>query len=97
MLIERYVPAAARRRNRRPDPCDAADRRPESSSRCASPKNGSHVGREDDARDVARIEECRNWADKAAMMASYAKQAKDESLREFTVLIRARAIRSWAS
>jgi hypothetical protein len=46
---------------------------------------------------LARIEECRNWADKAAMMASYAKQAKDESLREFTVLVRARAIRSWAS
>ena len=41
----------------------------------------------------ARVDECKEWADKAAAMASYAKQAQDDSLHKMAVKIRARAIR----
>lgn len=40
-----------------------------------------------------RIDECKDWADKAAAMASYAKQAEDTELEKTAVRIRARAIR----
>jgi hypothetical protein len=40
-----------------------------------------------------RIDECKDWADKAQAMASYARQAKDESLRKHADRIQARAIR----
>jgi hypothetical protein len=40
-----------------------------------------------------RIDECKDWADKAEAMASYAKQAKDDSLRVACDRIQARAIR----
>lgn len=40
-----------------------------------------------------RIDECQDWADKAAALASYAKQARDERMMKMAVRIRDRAIR----
>lgn len=39
------------------------------------------------------VDECKGWADKAAALASYAKQADDDELEKRAVRIRARAIR----
>lgn len=39
------------------------------------------------------IDECKDWADKAAALASYAKQADDNSLHKFALRIQARAVR----
>ena len=43
--------------------------------------------------ECARIDECKDWADKMAAMASYAKQAKDDGLHKMAIRIQARAIR----
>lgn len=43
--------------------------------------------------ECSRIDECQQWADKAEAMASYAKQAKDDSMRKMADRIQARAIR----
>ena len=40
-----------------------------------------------------KIDECKEWADRAAALASYAKQAEDDSLRTLATRIQARAIR----
>lgn len=40
-----------------------------------------------------KVDECQDWADKMAALASYAKQADDESLFTMAVRIQARAIR----
>jgi hypothetical protein len=40
-----------------------------------------------------RIDECKDWADKTAALASYAKQADDPTLHNFATRISARAIR----
>jgi hypothetical protein len=40
-----------------------------------------------------RIDECKDWADKAAALASYAKQADDQTLHRLATRISARAIR----
>lgn len=42
--------------------------------------------------ECSRIDECKTWADKAAALASYAKQADDKSLENHATRIRARAI-----
>lgn len=39
------------------------------------------------------IDECKDWADKAAALASYAKQADDPTLQQFALRIQSRAIR----
>ncbi len=39
------------------------------------------------------IDECKDWADKAAALASYAKQAEDETLMRMAARIKARAVR----
>ena len=39
------------------------------------------------------IDECKDWADKAAALASYAKQADDRTLHHLAVRIQARAVR----
>lgn len=39
------------------------------------------------------VDECQSWADKAAALASYARQAKDDQLEKMAQRIRARAIR----
>lgn len=44
-------------------------------------------------QNCQRVDECKDWADKAAALASYAKQADDDSLQKFAVRIQARAIR----
>jgi hypothetical protein len=41
----------------------------------------------------ASLDECKAWADKAAALASYAKQANDDELEQLSKRIRARAIR----
>jgi hypothetical protein len=43
--------------------------------------------------ECERIDECKDWADKAAALGSYAKQSKDESLFKMATRIQARAIR----
>lgn len=43
--------------------------------------------------ECSRIDECQDWADKAAAMASYAKQSEDETLFKLATRIRSRAIR----
>jgi hypothetical protein len=40
-----------------------------------------------------RIDECKTWSDKAAALASYARQAKDDSLAIYARRIQARALR----
>jgi hypothetical protein len=40
-----------------------------------------------------QIDECKDWSDKAAALASYAKQADDQTLHNFATRISARAIR----
>jgi hypothetical protein len=40
-----------------------------------------------------RIDECQSWADKAAALASYARQANDDELHKLATRIKARAIR----
>jgi hypothetical protein len=41
----------------------------------------------------ADVDECREWSDRAAALASYARQADDEVLENFARRIRARAVR----
>ena len=43
--------------------------------------------------ECASIDECQDWADKAAALASYARQAEDDQLERMSQRIRARAIR----
>jgi hypothetical protein len=43
--------------------------------------------------ECAHIDECKDWADKSEALASYAKQAKDDELRNMAERIQARAIR----
>ena len=43
--------------------------------------------------DCASIDECQKWANKAEVLASYAKQADDDSLRKFADRIQAWAVR----
>jgi hypothetical protein len=41
----------------------------------------------------ADVDECASWANKAAALASYARQSKDETLEKHAMRVRARAIR----
>lgn len=43
--------------------------------------------------NCAQLDECQDWADKAAALASYAKQASDDEMMKMAVRIRDRAIR----
>lgn len=43
--------------------------------------------------ECSKIDECKGWADKAAALASYARQAKDDSLRVMATRIQNRAMR----
>ena len=43
--------------------------------------------------ECSRIDECQNWADKMAALASYAKQSEDDELHKMADRIKARAIR----
>jgi hypothetical protein len=47
-----------------------------------------------EALDVCqRVDECKDWADKAAALASYAKQADDQTLHKLATRIQVRAVR----
>jgi ribosome-binding protein aMBF1 (putative translation factor) len=43
--------------------------------------------------ECASIDECKDWGDKAAALASYAKQAGDDTLQKYAERVRARAVR----
>src|SRR5688500_15318933 len=43
--------------------------------------------------ECSRIDECQTWANKAEVMATYAKQSRDDTLRKMADRIQARAIR----
>jgi hypothetical protein len=43
--------------------------------------------------ECVSLDECQSWADKAAALASYAKQAKDDELMKQAIRIRDRAVR----
>jgi hypothetical protein len=43
--------------------------------------------------ECERIDECKDWADKAAAMAAYARMSKDDSLKVLAIRIQARALR----
>lgn len=43
--------------------------------------------------ECERIDECKDWADKSAALASYAKQSGDKTLENAAMRIRARAVR----
>lgn len=43
--------------------------------------------------ECSRIDECKDWANKAEALASYARQSKDDTLRKMADRIQARAIR----
>lgn len=46
--------------------------------------------------ECSRIDECQEWADKAEVLASYAKQADDDTMRKMCDRIQARAVRRCA-
>lgn len=43
--------------------------------------------------ECGKVDECKDWVDKAAVLGSYARQSKDESLFKAAARIQARAIR----
>jgi hypothetical protein len=43
--------------------------------------------------ECSRVDECKDWGDKAAALASYAKQSGDKTMEETAMRIRARAIK----
>mgnify|MGYP000926174110 CR=1 FL=1 len=43
--------------------------------------------------ECSEVDECKDWADKAAALASYAKQSQDDQLERMAQRIRARAVR----
>lgn len=43
--------------------------------------------------ECVQLDECKTWADKAAALASYAKQSEDEELEKYAVRVRLRAVR----
>jgi hypothetical protein len=43
--------------------------------------------------NCTRVDECQDWADKAAALASYARQADDDTLHHYAKRIQARAVR----
>lgn len=43
--------------------------------------------------EAVELDECKQWADKAAALASYARQAKDDSLQKMAMRIHGRAVR----
>jgi hypothetical protein len=43
--------------------------------------------------ECERVDECQTWANKASALASYARQSKDETLKNLALRIQARAVR----
>ncbi len=53
----------------------------------------SYVKAQEALEKCYKIDECKEWADKAAALASYAKQAEDESLYKTAMNIKGQAVR----
>lgn len=53
----------------------------------------SYLAAKDALTQCSRVDECKEWANKAMALASYAKQSEDKSLFNMAVKIQARAIR----
>ncbi len=70
-------------------------------ARAIAARNGGNSARLPQSYETAKnalsncvsIDECQDWADKAAALASYAKQANDDELMKMATRIRDRAIR----
>src|SRR5581483_7743899 len=72
---------------RRPEPLDDVP----GLSRARLPAN--YQAARETITECSRIDECKAWSDKAAALASYARQARDSTLRVMAERIHARAIR----
>lgn len=57
------------------------------------PKWAFYIAARTALRECSKIDECKSWADKAAALASYAKQSEDDRLMIMARRIKARAIR----
>lgn len=61
------------------------------------PSDGSLPANYERARsalaETVELDECKTWADKSAALASYARQAKDDSLQKLAMRIHGRAVR----
>ncbi len=53
----------------------------------------AYVTAKNSLAECSKIDECKDWADKAEALASYAKQSSDDGLRKMATRIQARAIR----
>jgi hypothetical protein len=53
----------------------------------------AYVAAKNSLAECSKIDECKDWADKAEALASYAKQSSDDGLRKMANRIQARAIR----
>jgi len=53
----------------------------------------TYIGAVDALAKCERVDECKTWSDKAAALASYAKQSRDDELEKMARRIHARAIR----
>src|SRR5579862_3272989 len=62
-----------------------------------APSNPPQLVRYEAARqaltECSRVDECKDWSDRAAALAAYAKQAKDGTLHNLALRIQARAQR----
>lgn len=54
---------------------------------------GMYIAAKEALAACNRLDECKDWADKSAALASYAKQADDDELEKHALRVRARAIR----
>ena len=54
---------------------------------------GAYVNAKQALTECSRIDECKDWSDKAAALASYARMANDDSLLKHARRIQARAVR----
>jgi hypothetical protein len=84
------VPAAARQRQLLP-PHGVSSVHSGASSRARLP--ATYQAAQKAIVKCSRIDECKSWSDKAAALASYARQARDHTLRMMAERIQARAVR----
>lgn len=58
----------------------------------ANPLPATYAAAKTAIEKCARVDECKDWADKAKALAIYAKQSKDKTLEHNAIRIRARAV-----
>jgi hypothetical protein len=61
-------------------------------SKTSAPLPASYAAAKVAIATCARIDECKDWADKAKALAAYQKQKKDKALEHDAIRIRARAV-----